>query len=71
MIKLGDIVTAKCNLDCIITGMVTLINNGPGVTVPSVLVRTKSDESLWCYLSDNPELEVPRVFEKMQQQEEE
>lgn len=71
VIKLGDTVTAKSNINEIITGVVTVINNGPGVITPSVLVRTKSDGSQWCYLSDNPELEVPKVFEKMQQQEEE
>ena len=67
MIKLGDIITARSNLECTVTGMVTVIDNGRDSCLPSVLVRTKSGETLWCYLSDNPELKVPKVFEKIEQ----
>ena len=71
VIKLGDIITARSNLECTVTGMVTVIDNSPTSLVPSVLVRIKHNDSQWCYLSDNPELKVPRVFEKMQIQQEE
>ena len=65
MIKLGDIITARSNLGCTVTGMVTAIDNGHDSILPSVLVRIKHNDSQWCYLSDNPELKVPMVFEKM------
>ena len=71
MIKLGDIITAKSNIGEIATGMVIAIDNSRTSGIPSVLVRTKRKESLWCYLSDNPELKVPKVFEEMPKREEE
>lgn len=69
MIKLGDIITAKSNIGEIATGMVIAIDNSRTSGIPSVLVRTKRKESLWCYLSDNPELKVPKVFEEMEKAE--
>lgn len=65
MIKLGDIITARSNLEETITGMVVVIDNGPDSLLPSVLVRVGHNNSQWCYLSDNPELKVPTVSEKM------
>lgn len=70
MIKLGDIITARSNLKETVTGMVTVIDNGRDSDVPSVLVRVNDNNSQWCYLSDNPELKVPKVFEKIYWEEE-
>lgn len=68
MVELGDIVTARCNLDYTITGKVIIIDNRYDSSVPSILVQNGNDK-VWCYLSDNPELKVPRVFDKMEQEE--
>lgn len=63
-VELGDTVTAYSNLNKWITGTVVTIDNRPGSTLPSILVQSNtSEELLWCYLSDNPELKCPRVYD--------
>lgn len=70
MIKLGDIITARSNLGYDVTGTVVVIDNNRCSAVPSVLIRIRPNDAHWCYLSDNPELKVPKVFEKMEREEE-
>ena len=63
-VELGDTVTAYSNLNSWITGTVVTIDNGPGSTLPSIFVKSNtSDDRLWCYLRDNPDLRCPRVYD--------
>lgn len=60
MIKLGDTVTAMSNLNYEITGKVVQIDNSRYSVLPAICVSNGS-ERLWCYLEDNPELDVEKV----------